>query len=266
MSLHSAARPARHVDVEGMRLYSREAGEGPLVLLLHGGMATASLSWRRWFRPLARNHRVIAPDLRGHGRSDNPAGRFVGFGPMAWDMLRFIETLKLSEPPQIVAHSCGALVALHMAVFEPGMVARLGLLAAQPFIGHSPRYAAALREHFGVRDLDFAPSPLRFFRRQPVDGLNLALAHRQTAPWRLFEQLWPMRVRPLGLETADYAKITCPTLLMVGGADPFVSVEETARLCTLIPDATMQTLDGHDHHSALHDVSVVERHLVPFLD
>lgn len=252
-------------DVEGMRMFFRTAGGGKPVLLLHAGLATASLAFGSWLPPLAEHHRVIAPDIRGHGRTDNPEGRFVGFGPMAWDMLRFIELLDLGEPPDLVGHSCGAIIALHMAVYEPASVGRIALLGAQPFIGRSDRYAAALRAHFSCNNLDIAPSPLRFFRDNPKAGAALTVAHRQTSPWKLFGQLWHMRVRPLTLDRSDFAKVRNPVLLMIGEADPFVSVEETEALAALVPDTRMVTLPGHDHYSALKDSTVVADTLEPFL-
>ncbi|MEM9221754.1 MAG: alpha/beta hydrolase [Pseudomonadota bacterium] len=261
----SAPMQTDYRDVEGMRMFFRTAGEGRPVLLLHAGLATGSLAWGRWFQPLSEHYRVIAPDIRGHGRTDNPAGRFVGFGPMAWDMLRFIEMLDLDEPPDVVGHSCGAIIALHMAVYEPDHIGRVALLGAQPFIGRSDRYAEALREHFSCKDLDVVPNPLRFFRNNPTTGATLTLAHRQTSPWQLFGQLWHMRVRPLTLDESDFAKVKNPMLLMIGDADPFVSLDETEALATLVPGTRMVKLPGHDHYSALKDTAVVTGTVEPFL-
>ncbi|MEM6973848.1 MAG: alpha/beta fold hydrolase [Pseudomonadota bacterium] len=252
-------------DVEGMQVYFRAGGTGPPVLMLHAGLATGSLAWRHWTGPLAAHHRVIAPDIRGHGRTSNPAGQFIGFGPMAWDMLRFIETLDLDAPPHIVGHSCGAIIALHMAVYEPGHVGRLALLGAQPFIGRSERYAEALRQHFSAKTLDVAPSPLPFLRRNPLTGATMTLAHRQTSALKLFGQLWPMRVRPLTLSESDFAKIRKPMLLMIGEADPFVSVAETETLAALVQHVCVKRLAGHDHYSGLHDVMVAQDIVAPFL-
>ncbi|MEM9782820.1 MAG: alpha/beta fold hydrolase [Pseudomonadota bacterium] len=252
-------------DVEGMQVHYRAGGAGPPVLMLHAGLATAALSWRRWTGPLTRRYRVIAPDIRGHGRTTNPAGRFIGFGPMAWDMLRFIETLDLEAPPHIIGHSCGAIIALHMAVYEPGHVGRLALLGAQPFIGRSERYADALRQHFSAKALDVAPSPLPFLRRNPVTGATMTLAHRRTSALKLFSQLWPLRVRPLSLGESDFAKIRQPMLLMIGDADPFVSIAETEALARLVDASRVERLAGHDHNSGLQDATIAEAIVAPFL-
>ena len=60
------------VTVNGVRMHLTEAGAGRPLLLLHGLGANAD-AMREEIASLARSFRVIAPDLRGHGRSDRPA-------------------------------------------------------------------------------------------------------------------------------------------------------------------------------------------------
>ena len=64
----------RFVDLPGLRMHLAEAGEGPLVVLLHG-FPDFWYSWRRQIGPLAAaGHRVVAPDMRGYNLSDKPSG------------------------------------------------------------------------------------------------------------------------------------------------------------------------------------------------
>jgi alpha/beta hydrolase fold len=63
------------VEANGLTIVYEEQGQGPPVVLLHGGSLTHR-SWQ-WFAPeAATKYRVIAPDSRGHGQTDNPAGTF----------------------------------------------------------------------------------------------------------------------------------------------------------------------------------------------
>ena len=64
----------RLVATNGISLNIADACEGPLVLLLHG-FPESWYSWRHQFAPLAAaGYHVVAPDMRGYGKSDRPAG------------------------------------------------------------------------------------------------------------------------------------------------------------------------------------------------
>ena len=63
------------IHANGIRQYYLEAGSGPPVVLLHGFPET-NYSWRYQIPVLARQHRVIAPDLRGYGETDKPASGY----------------------------------------------------------------------------------------------------------------------------------------------------------------------------------------------
>ena len=62
----------RRIATNGIELNIAEAGQGPLVLLLHG-FPESWYSWRHQFAPLAAaGYHVVAPDMRGYGKSDRP--------------------------------------------------------------------------------------------------------------------------------------------------------------------------------------------------
>ncbi|MGI8450513.1 MAG: alpha/beta fold hydrolase [Streptosporangiaceae bacterium] len=61
------------VGVGGVKLRVRYGGRGPAVLLLHGHPRTHT-TWHRVAPPLARDHTVVCPDLRGYGQSSKPPG------------------------------------------------------------------------------------------------------------------------------------------------------------------------------------------------
>src|SRR4051794_3390211 len=63
------------VDLHGHRVGFLRAGEGPLIVLVHG-ITSSSEIWRPVIRRLARDYTVVAPDLLGHGRSAKPRGDY----------------------------------------------------------------------------------------------------------------------------------------------------------------------------------------------
>ena len=73
-----------HVEANGLRVYYEVHGEGEPLLLIHGGTAT-SQSWASHLPAFTEHFRVIAPDSRGHGRTDNPTGK-LGYRLMADDV------------------------------------------------------------------------------------------------------------------------------------------------------------------------------------
>src|ERR1700688_4060499 len=132
------------VDVDdGGRIHVVERGEGPAVVLLHGFMLSSAL-WVHQLRDLAGHHRVIAPDLRGHGcsvpgssglstaavpghlgelRADARMAAAQQGSPgarrMADDVRAALSALEV-EHAVVVGHSMGGMVALQMAHDAPG--------------------------------------------------------------------------------------------------------------------------------------------------
>ncbi len=131
---------SNHVSCNGLRIHYEDHGAGAPVVLLHGGLVTGHLMWSNHVPALARNHRVLVPDSRGHGRTDNPEGR-LGYDLMADDCAAFIEALGLDRPV-VVGYSDGAQTALELGIRHPERIAGqvLGGVVAEP----TARYFQAL--------------------------------------------------------------------------------------------------------------------------
>jgi pimeloyl-ACP methyl ester carboxylesterase len=121
MTLHHTATHYRTQDVDGLRVFYREAGAStaPAVLLLHG-FPTSSHMFRDLIPLLAPHFRVIAPDLPGFGFSDAPStSRFpYTFDRLADVMERFTESLGLSRFALYI-FDYGAPVGLRLAIRHP---------------------------------------------------------------------------------------------------------------------------------------------------
>ncbi|MFH8403955.1 alpha/beta fold hydrolase [Streptomyces sp. NPDC018019] len=116
-------------EVDGVRLHYTRAGSGPLVVLLHGWPQT-SRCWRPVLGELARKYTVVAPDLRGYGRSDKPV---TGYDKrrMAADMAGLVEALGFARA-SVVGHDRGARVAHRWALDRPEQVERIAVLDVVP--------------------------------------------------------------------------------------------------------------------------------------
>jgi haloacetate dehalogenase len=115
--------------VNGIRMYYRRSGQGPLIVLLHGWPQTGHC-WHHLMGPLSETHTVVAPDLRGYGRSAKPAAGYDKRA-MAEDLHQLIHALGY-ESATVIGHDRGARVAHRWALDHPQDVDRLFLLDIIP--------------------------------------------------------------------------------------------------------------------------------------
>ena len=113
--------------VHGYRRAFRMAGQGPVLLLIHG-IGDDSSTWAPVLDDLARDHTVVAPDLLGHGGSDKPRGDY-SVAAYANGMRDLLGVLDLDRAT-IVGHSLGGGVAMQFAYQYPERTERLVLVAA----------------------------------------------------------------------------------------------------------------------------------------
>ncbi|MBE1470253.1 pimeloyl-ACP methyl ester carboxylesterase [Kibdelosporangium phytohabitans] len=115
--------------VNGIRMHYLRGGEGPPVVLLHGWPQT-SHCWHKIFDDLADKHTVIAPDLRGYGRTDKPRDGYDK-RTMASDVSELVRGLGF-EQVSVVGHDRGGRVAHRWALDRPDEVTRLAILDILP--------------------------------------------------------------------------------------------------------------------------------------
>ena len=116
------------MSATALPLHCRDDGHGPAILLLHGLGGDHTL-WNRVATDLATDHRVLAPDLRGHGRSAAPPDASFGFAEMEADLLRLLEE-KGETAVDLGGRSAGALLALQYALDHPERVRSLVVVGA----------------------------------------------------------------------------------------------------------------------------------------
>lgn len=138
----------RRVATNGIELNIAEAGEGPLVLLLHG-FPESWYSWRHQFDPIAKaGYHVVAPDMRGYGQSDKPREiEAYNQVEVRKDIVGLIDALGY-DTAVVIGHDWGAPTAWATALHHPDKVRAVGALSV-PFIPRSPvPPMAAMREMF----------------------------------------------------------------------------------------------------------------------
>jgi pimeloyl-ACP methyl ester carboxylesterase len=135
---NSRMRPdLQNIDTNGIRLRVALAGQGPLVILIHG-FPESWYSWRHQIPALAdAGYRVAAPDVRGYGGSDKPlAIEAYSIKNMCADIGGLIAALG-AERAIVVGHDWGAAIAYRMALFHPERVRAVAGLSV-PYLGRGP--------------------------------------------------------------------------------------------------------------------------------
>jgi pimeloyl-ACP methyl ester carboxylesterase len=160
------------VSTNGIELQVTEAGNGPLVILLHG-WPECSYSWRHQVPALAAaGYRVVAPDLRGFGASDAPTGvEQYEVHVILADILGLMDALG-EDQAVVVGHDWGAILAWQFALLAPERF-RAVVGMSVPYWGRGPASIVeslkrAFRDNFnyilyfqepGIADAEFNANP-----------------------------------------------------------------------------------------------------------
>lgn len=125
----NAGLKSRMVSFGRRSIHLTEAGEGFPVIMLHGGGPGASgmSNYSRNVEVLARQFRVLVPDMQGYGRSSKGLDRDDPFGDLADAMFGLMDALQIRRA-HLVGNSLGGACALRMALEQPARVAALVLM------------------------------------------------------------------------------------------------------------------------------------------
>ncbi len=211
-----------------------EGGDGPPVVLLHGGIECGGVVWGPVISRLAERHRVIVPDLPGLGQSD-AVGRLdaVTFGDWFAELVR----LTCSEPPALIAHSIGGSLAVRFAARRRELIRRLVVYAA-PGIGpyRMPLGLRVVAIRFGLRPTERNAERFdrwAFFdfdrtRAQDPEWLEAFSAYTQaraTVPHVKRTMRGLIGSGTKQVPDAELRRIAVPTELVWGRHDRFVPLE-----------------------------------------
>ncbi len=122
-----SASGTRTARLHGHDLSYLDAGTGPAVLFIHG-LLGSSENWSHLMGELSQGHRVIAPDLFGHGSSAKPVGDY-SLGAHAASLRDLLDQLEIAKVT-LVGHSLGGGIAMQFSYLFPDRVARLVLVSS----------------------------------------------------------------------------------------------------------------------------------------
>jgi len=201
-------------------IFLRKAGEGPPVLLLHGG-ACDSADWVETMVPLSGSYTFYAPDLVGYGQSDrNRDGYYLS--DFTDSTKGLIEALGLDSPLVIVGHSLGGRVALDIALNHPDRVRKLALIDTTGF-SRLARWGSFLGTMaYLIRRLLGRPQPYPRFMME--DGA--------VPDWVCLDRLPELKM---------------PILILWNRRDPYYTVKGALRAKELMPQAQLEIMPRYGH-------------------
>jgi pimeloyl-ACP methyl ester carboxylesterase len=261
---------AHEVELHGHRAVYRVAGDGPTVVLIHG-MVNSSRHWEGVATRLAATHRVIAPDLIGHGDSATPRGDY-SLGAHAASIRDLLTAIGV-ERATLVGHSLGGGVAMQFFYQFPQRTERL-VLVSSGGLGHevSPLLrAAALPGSAALLRLATRPRALTALvatgaalrERGNSTGVYLQAVARALTPLqdpgsrRAFLQtlrsVIDARGQRVGASDRLYLLGDLPTLIVWGGRDRTIPLAHGRRAAEEIPNCRFETLPGAAHFPNLED-------------
>ncbi|MCY0886715.1 MAG: alpha/beta fold hydrolase [Firmicutes bacterium] len=251
----------RETEWRGVRVSWFEAGQGPAVILLHGGGGTGK-AWQAQMQALGGRYRVLAPDMPGFGRSDWVEGvrNPQALGTVIW---AWADTLWGVDQVVLGGNSMGGRVALAAALERPARVRALVLLDA---------VGVRLPEVPVVNPLDLPPGkfveglvydPAAYRRRTPYRTLEDAqeLA-RGRESFRRYVGQGPITFDP----DAPLDRLTMPALLIWGREDRIVPLPYGQALAARLPRAELVVLDHCGHLPHIEAPELVNGLVRNFLD
>jgi len=252
----------RDVNVGGLKVSTYVVGEGPTVLVLHG-LGASKISVLPILPPLVHaGHRLVVPDLPGHGESDKPRG---DYSPRFYARVlrQLLDELGV-ERAAVVGNSLGGRVALEMAVRSPDRVTGLGLLdPAVP--GFRVRYVLGFTRVIPT-EVGAIPFPLREAwmkravrrlmadpSRLPGDSFDAAAAEfiriyrNPAARMAFFDSLRHILIEPPRPFWGRMGRVRVPALVIWGEDDRLVPVRLAYKLKDAIPGAELLVLPKVGH-------------------
>ncbi len=241
-----------YVDIDGVNTWYDEVGGGDPLVLLHGGLCTNE-TWAAQIPALAESFRVIAPERRGHGHTADVPGP-ITYAAMSTDTIGFLDKI-VAGPAHLVGWSDGGIVGLMVAIARPDLVRKLVVIGA----------------NFDTAGV--VPEIEEMFTNMSADGDEMAMfrgLYEQHSPdgpdhWPVvFAKFVEMTQREPHIPTGDLARISAPTLVVVGD-DDMVTIDHSATLYRTIPNSELAVIPGTSHAVATEKPELLNRVVLDFL-
>jgi pimeloyl-ACP methyl ester carboxylesterase len=218
---------ADYVELNGVRTWYDARGDGPPLVLLHGGFSDAR-DFAGNLDTLADRFRLFLPERRGHGHSPDVEGP-ITYDALAQDMIAFIEQVA-GPPVHLAGYSDGATVGTLVALRRPDLIRRLVLVSG----GFHPSGWIVLPD----ADAEMPRQIVEAYGQVSPDGVD----HFPVVAAKIARAA----TEDPGLAVSELRGITSRTLVMAAD-DDLVHLEHTVALLRGIPDSELAVVPGTSH-------------------
>jgi pimeloyl-ACP methyl ester carboxylesterase len=242
-----------HVASDGLKLrycvddYTDPWTPAETVFLLHAAMGSSRRLYK-WVPLLAREYRVVRPDMRGHGQTEIPGPEQLTVKRLAQDVVELADALGCKKF-HVAGSSAGAIVAMQVAVDYPERVSTLGDFASTPGLKNSlvddERWIAGIKAQGFLGFLESTISDRLpkgaggEFKRWFIDEAA------KTDPELFYRFVRMMKACDL---TARLPEIRCPTLAVIPHPDPLGTAEQYAVVKQKIRDCEYIVYENLPHN------------------
>ncbi len=255
--------PAAHVL--GCTLHYELIGSGEPVLLIHG-LGSSSRDWEYQTAALAPNYRIIAPDLRGHGRSQRPPGPY-SMGGFANDLIALLDHLHIAQA-HVVGLSLGGGIAFQLATQAPERVRSLTIVNSGPeLVPRSTRQKLGIWQRYAIVHLLGLKRMAKVLSRRlfPEDvALQKSFIERFSEN-DTYAYLSAMRAFVGWSVASQLPAISCPVLVIAADQD-YTPVSAKHAYVAQMPNARLVVIDDARHAVPVEKPDTFNRCLLEFLN
>lgn len=251
---------------DGCQLHYEDYGHGTPLLLVHG-LGSSTLDWESQIPVLSPRYRVIAIDLRGHGRSDKPDEHYSIAG-FAEDVAALIEHLQLGCV-HLLGISMGGMIGFQLGVDRPELLRSLIIVNSGPEVkAKSLADCVQIAKRWSLSRL--------LSLETIAKGLGKLLFPKpEQVELRLkIERRWPRNDKRAYLSSLDAIigwgvrgqihTITCPTLVISGDRD-YTPVASKQAYVDEMPNARLVVIEDSRHATPMDQPQAFNQHLLQFL-
>lgn len=251
------------IEANGLHMYYEEYGTGKPLILLHGGLETSQM-WKPMLPDFASRFRVITPDSRGHGRTDNPVNTF-SYLLMSDDIAEFIKTIGLSRP-YIIGYSDGGQTALEVAMNYPGLVG--GFMIGGIYHSITEAWRQFLDAEMGMKAPGLVDTDWLMAEKSETTAYwqEIHDSFHEPGYWKqLLRRISHLWLGPLEYSQTDFTKIIDPILFFCGDRDDFCPPSQNLEMYRMVSGAELAVIPNSDHFTIQMEWNIVQKVLDGFM-